>query len=366
MASSKEKLLAEELLQLHRILGWMDLVIGSVDTAVCVVDKPGNIIFSNNYFAKLLATQRVFLLGQRFNEVFPLKHTSSPLPEYLITTNKLGETSNNNDVIYEWTDKENNLLIFRVFKRLMPGNEQVVYLIQNITDEYELSLMKNNFINLASHQLRTPMTAIMTYSHMLKSCYMGELNEQQQQLVNTLVDSSERMIALVEGLLNITRAQSTSRLVQNIDVLISEIFEKIHTELEPRLKEKKLQYTFVMDKNIPFIHTDASILHEIFSNLIVNAIQYTPVKGSIHINVKLKNNKILISVSDTGIGIPKEHQPYLFNQFSRAENAMQEFTEGTGLGLYMVKLLLDKIGGTISYTSTLNVGTTFVISVPLS
>ncbi|MBA3758111.1 hypothetical protein H0X10_00560 [Candidatus Saccharibacteria bacterium] len=366
MSVSKDKFFSEELLEVHRILGWMDLVIGSINDAVCVVDKLGNIIFSNNYFANLLATQRIFLLGQSFNEAFPIKQTESPLPEYINIANNVTETLKGEEAVYEWTNKENNHLFFRVSKQILPNSEQIVYLIQNITSEYKLSLMKNNFINLASHQLRTPMTVIMTYAHMLSNEYAGGLNKEQQQLADTLVSSSERMIALVEGLLNIARVQSATRLIQKSDIRISEIFKQIHKELEPRLVEKKLGYSLSLDGNLPVINTDTSIFHEIFSNLIVNAVQYTPIKGSINVTVKLMNKKALISISDTGIGIPKEYQPYLFEQFSRAENAMQEFTEGTGLGLYMVKILLDKIGGTINYRSELNVGTEFKVLVPLT
>ncbi|MDQ3064690.1 MAG: PAS domain-containing sensor histidine kinase [bacterium] len=366
MTTSKGVSASDTLIEVHRILGWMDLVIGSINDAVCVVDKQGKIIFSNNYFANLLSTPRIFLLGQPFDDVFLIKPADVPVTEYLTPMNRLGETSQGENIIYEWTDKENNRLFFRVSQRLLPSNEQIVYLIQNITGEYELTLMKNSFIDLASHQLRTPMTAIMTYSHMLRNGYAGKLNEEQQELANTLVASSERMISLVDGLLNITRVQSTSRLIKKSKIMIGEIFEKISKELEPRITDKKLQYTTEINKNFKHIHTDESILHEIFSNLIVNAIQYTPAGGSINITAKFKNKILTISIIDTGIGIPKEHQPYLFEQFSRAENAMHEFTEGTGLGLYMVKLLLNKIDGTISFTSKLNVGTTFIVSIPVS
>jgi signal transduction histidine kinase len=356
--------LKDRLEEVQSILGWMDLIIGSINDAVCVVNKNNEIVFSNNCFAELIGMPRVFLLGKNYHEVFKVTKTALPLTEY-IANNRLSNSNNDEVNIYEWSDKENSKFIFRISSQALANDDQRVYLIQNITKEYELSRMKDDFINLASHQLRTPITAIMVYSHMLHDGYSGKLNARQAEISNTIVKSSERMIKLVDDLLNITRTQGKLNFASKDSVHLSEVFEKIHLELSPMLKSKKLNYSFNIPDDFPTLDIEVSVLHEIFSNLITNAVQYTRENGSIEVKVRRTKYKAKIYIRDTGIGIPRVYQSQLFERFSRAENAMKEFTEGTGLGLYMVKILLDKINGSISVDSKVNEGTTFCITLPI-
>lgn len=353
-----------ETIEVRRILGWMDLIISSINDAVCVVNKTNDIVFSNNYFAELIGIERVFLLGKKYSEVFQARKIDSPLPEYVSSKNELASSAEGGQFICEWSNNDNNY-IFRISSRILPSNDQTVYLIQNITNEYGLTIMKNDFINLASHQLRTPMTAIMTYSHMLSNEFAGELNSDQRSLVKTLVNSSERMIKLVDSLLYISKVQSGNWHLDKKPLYIGDILDTIYIELEPRILAKQLNYSCIIEKDVPIIYQDKSVLHEIFSNLIVNAIQYTRLRGKITIKVTKKNKLVIIRIKDTGIGIPLSHQPVLFDQFSRADNAAKEFTEGTGIGLYIVKLLLEKTNGTITYKTKNDVGTTFKITLPL-
>lgn len=365
MPEELRQLLADKLLDVQRTLGWMDLVIGSIEDGVCVVDCRGNIIFANEYFAQLVDLQKIYLLGMAMKDVIILKQVDAPLSEYREFQNTLSGMDTQSSGVFEWTNKQGELQTFKVTTRLLPNSDQSVFFMQNITHAYQLTVMKNNFINLASHQLRTPMTAIMTYAHMLSSGFAGTLKEDQQTYAETIVRSSERMIHLVDGLLKITRVQSNQENFVKESVSIGAVVEQLLAELQPQIHEKNLICDLKIPAHLPVIQNDASVIHEVLSNLVVNAIQYTRKTGKITIKACLKEEVVCISVTDTGIGIPKEHQPLMFNQFSRADNALKEFSEGTGLGLFLVKILLEKIGGSISLKSKLNVGTTFTVTLPL-
>lgn len=364
MADTNSNCLAESLLEVHKTLGWMDLVLGSITDGVCVTDIKNHLVFANDSFANLVDIQRVFLLGQKLETVFPFRETPHPLSEYRMTPNKLvvGDGCNG---IFEWTDTRGSELIFRITSRYLSGTNQTVYLIQNITREYELIRMKNRFIDLASHQLRTPMTSIMTYAHMLQDGFAGELLPDQIKVTNTIINSSERMISLVNNLLSITRAQNDLRKFKYIKVFPAEILGKIQTELDPKLRQKNIDLVLNTTDETLNLESDISVIHEVFSNLIVNAVQYTNESGRITVNVSKTDDKIIITFTDTGIGIPEAYIPQIFDQFSRADNALEKYPEGTGLGLYLIKILLGKIGGSIACRSTLNVGSCFTVTLPL-
>lgn len=367
MPNDRKLGIAEELLEVQRTLGWMDLIIGSISDAVYVLDKDERLVFANQYFADLVHIPRVFLLGQSVKEIFPLKKLSKVPIEYAEDHALIPAMDDGQAGIYELPGDGTKPQIFRLTIKKLPTTDQTVCLVQNITREYELSRMKSDFINLASHQLRTPMTAIMTYSHMLSDGYAGVLTGEQQKLAGTIVQASERMIRLVNDLLTITRLQNEKVESKREVVSLSSILDHICTEVKPGAEKKQLNLTVKVTPDTPQICSDSAVIHEILSNLIVNAIQYTPAGGKIMVKAKKSDEHFVrITVQDNGIGIPKDYQALLFGQFSRADNALLAHPEGTGLGLYMITILLEKIGGKIKFKSELNVGTIFTLTLPTS
>ncbi|HSH55987.1 MAG TPA: PAS domain-containing sensor histidine kinase [Candidatus Limnocylindrales bacterium] len=363
MKHDNNQSLAGELLEVQRTLGWMDLVIGSIGDAVYVTGKDSRLVFANQCFSDLVGTPRIFLLGQGLQEIFVTKPVAKIPIEFKDEATATASHGLNTG-IYEWRNREGIKHVFRISSQVLKTTDQTVYLAQNITREYELSRMKSNFIDLASHQLRTPMTAVMTYTHMLHDGFGGELTPSQQKLSSTIIEASERMVKLVNDLLTITRAQNNTATIAKTDVLIESVFQEISTEVGPALDAQELQLNVSVDPASLSIASNRHMLHEVFSNLVVNAIQYTPAGGSISLKARLVSDQLCVDVSDTGIGIPEEYLPKLFTQFSRAENATIAYPEGTGLGLYMIKLLLEKLGGTIACSSKLHKGTTFTVTLP--
>jgi PAS domain S-box-containing protein len=240
-----------------------------------------------------------------------------------------------------------------------------IEVFRDITLEYEIDRMKSDFISLASHQLRTPLSAIKTYSHMLLDGYMGEVNDAQRKSLRTVLSAANRMNELISTLLNITRIESgtiaiTPKLI-NIEHLANEVIKE-HALMA---SDKEIKLGMNKTGNHPAtIKTDTLIFKEIVSNLVSNAIKYTPEKGEVGVEVRLRKNDIVVCVRDNGMGIPKYSQEHVFTKFFRAHNVVKQETSGTGLGLYLVKGLLDSLGGDIWFESKEGKGTTFFVSIP--
>lgn len=363
MADKSSDSLANKLLEVQRSLGWMDIVLGSITDAVYVTDKNKRLIFANQFLSDLVGTPRVFMLGERLKDVFSPKLKKDPQREFLTVPDVSKDDTAGGVNIYEYV-KDDRLYIFKISFRIIPTTRQTVYIAKDITDEYELSIVKSTFIDIASHQLRTPMTAIMTYAHMLYDGIGGTQEPGQQKLTKTIINTSERMIKLINDILVVTRIQNGETNLLAKDGFLTDVLKAVESEHQNKIRKKKLQFISAYNNGIEKLKCNTFVTQEIISNLLSNAVQYTPEGGKVTITVEFQNGHVMIIVSDNGIGVPSEDLPTIFDQFSRAQNALEVFSEGTGLGLYVVKTMIKQIEGTITCQSKLNKGTSFTVTFP--
>lgn len=250
---------------------------------------------------------------------------------------------------------------------ILVGDKPVgaIEVFRDISFEEEVDRIKSEFISLASHQLRTPLSAIKTYSHMLIEGYMGEVSVSQQKALQTIVGASNRMNELISMLLNITRMESGAVATTMHLMQVDELVNEVKKDLEHLATSKKVHVTSRMGSGYSkTIRSDRMILKEVLANLVSNGIKYTPEGGSVTISVLPHADEIVLRVSDTGWGIPKYSQDQIFSKFFRAENVVKRETTGTGLGLYLVKGLVDALGGKIWFKSAEGKGTDFFLSLP--
>lgn len=239
-----------------------------------------------------------------------------------------------------------------------------IIIFRDITLEYEVDRMKSDFISLASHQLRTPLTSINMYSQMLTAGYMGELTEQQLAPLRNIVESGKRMSQLINTLLNITRIESGTIIINQKRVDMNTLANEVVEELKLEADDKKINLNLHKTKRPLMASTDQVLMKEILTNLIANAIKYTPKDGSVTVDLGTKERNILFKVVDTGLGIPRYSQSKIFSKFFRAPNVMHRETSGTGLGLYMVKGMADRLGASVWFESEVGKGSTFYLSLP--
>jgi PAS domain S-box-containing protein len=240
-----------------------------------------------------------------------------------------------------------------------------IEVFRDITLEQEIDRMKSEFISLASHQLRTPLSATKTYTHMLFDGYMGKLNPAQKKALTTIISATDRMNELISTLLNVTRIESGNVEVTPKLLRLDKIAEEVIKEVDLMASNKSIKLSLIVKgKSSPSIKTDSLIVKEVMTNLISNALKYTPEGGTVELIIHPRKDFVLVEVRDTGWGIPKYSQEQVFSKFFRAQNIVQRETTGTGLGLYLVKGLLEALGGEIWFVSDEGKGTKFSFSLP--
>lgn len=249
------------------------------------------------------------------------------------------------------TDKENeNLGVMKIF--------------YNLTREKMIDKMKSEFISIAAHQLRTPLSAIKWAIKMILDGDLGSLNEEQSKLLFKGYESNERIIDLVNDMLNVSRIEE-GRFGYNFKKedyakLIKDQIDNLKTLID----KKSLKLEFVVPSNVPFVDMDASKMCLVIQNLIENAVKYTPEFGKILVKIEVDDKMIKTSIKDNGVGIPVADVSKLFSKFFRAENVIRMQAEGSGLGLFIVKNIIKEHGGEIEVKSEEGKGTEFFFTIP--
>lgn len=239
--------------------------------------------------------------------------------------------------------------------------------ITDVTKEMAIDRAKSEFVSLASHQLKTPITSIHWLAEALLRGTAGPLSEQQVTYIKNTLDSSERMIDMINELLNVSRIETDTLAIVPVSIDPCALLTSVVDEQKMVADAKHLSLRVTCAGSLPPMSADEKLLRMVFQNLVSNAIKYTPEGGTVSCDLSLAETThamLFLTVKDSGIGIPKDEQPRVFEKLHRASNAEALIPDGTGLGLYLVKTIIDKVGGGISFESEEGTGTTFFASIP--
>lgn len=242
--------------------------------------------------------------------------------------------------------------------------EGIVVAFRDVTVEREIDRQKSDFISIASHQLRTPLSALRWFLDMLLAGDAGPLKTRQKEYLGDMAVSVERMIKLVGDLLNVTRIESGRVKPVPTDVEIAEFVDSIVREHLPMTRERGINLNVVVALGARTFYADPALVRQAVVNVLSNALMYTPTGGRIALHVSVKGDEAIFEVRDTGFGIPKSQQHRVFDKFFRGENAVMRETKGSGLGLYVAKTVADLSGGRIWFESDEKKGTTFWLAFP--
>lgn len=236
---------------------------------------------------------------------------------------------------------------------------------RDITARVQLESSKTEFVSLASHQLRTPLSTLNWYSEILLSGELGKLSAQQKQYTTEIYKASQRMIRLVNDLLNLSRIEMGKLAIQPNHINLKSIIKDITDDLQHDLKMRQLTLAINYPEKELKLFGDQQIINIVITNLLSNAMKYSPKGGKVAIDIAFKNAAtVAIVVSDSGMGIPDNEKAKIFTKFFRAENAKVSVSDGTGLGLYIVKAFVESAGGSIKFKSSTH-GTTFTVLLPV-
>jgi signal transduction histidine kinase len=237
-------------------------------------------------------------------------------------------------------------------KRLKRANEKLQTLDET----------KDEFISMASHQLRTPLTSVKGYVSMVLEGDAGPLNDMQRKLLEQSFISSQRMVFLIADLLNLSRLKTGRFVIENVACNLAEVIEGEVMQLKETAAGKNLTLTYKAPKKFPTLMLDETKIRQVIMNFVDNAIYYTPSGGKIEITLVEAEKTIEFTVKDNGIGVPDAEQHHLFNKFYRAKNAQKARPDGTGLGLFMSKKVIIAQGGALIFSSSVGKGSTFGFS----
>ena len=337
-----------------------EAILAYIGEGLVVINKEGKIITFNKAAESLLGWTEKEVLGRELTEIIRI--------DYETSINESRLTSSRQSSLY-FIRKDNTKFPAAITTTSYGVGSSILgtaTLFRDITMEQNVDKMKNEFISLASHQLRTPLAAIKWYTEMLLKGDAGNLLPEQAKYGETIYSSTQRMIDLVNLLLNISRIESGRINVEPLPTDLKKLVDEVVQEVRIRYADKKQTFSVKFPDTLPMITIDPRLIRQVYVNLLTNASKYTPEKGEIKIELSKGNTDIISQISDNGYGIPDADQEKLFGKFFRGLKTVTRENEGTGLGLYLVKDIVDVSHGKIWFKSKEGKGTTFWVSLPLS
>ncbi len=349
----------------------LNSLVESMSNGVLMFDLKENIVIANPVIKKIIEMNN-FSLNDFFKTIKNVEKSFGEVINKEKKINIANEISNaiNKDETISFDEVEIRKRTFEIFITPIKDYKQEItggaIILHDITHLKEINRMKSEFVSVASHQLRTPLTSIRLFIEMLERGDVGSLNNDQKEYISNVSQSTKSMIQLVNDLLNLSRIESGKLKINLQSVQLDNLVQEIITEASVLAKEKKCNIIFNKKEcNMPLVSTDANLLRQVIHNLITNAIRYSlPDKCGIVIKIKKGQDLYTVSVTDSGIGMPKEVQNRIFDKFFRADNAVKTSTDGSGLGLYVAKMIIERLDGKIWFDSKEGEGTTFYVEVP--
>lgn len=354
----------------------LQTILASIGDGLVLIDLNYKLVLVNAKALEIFTMPITDLLGKDLREVMKLyknkiyvEKEEWPIEEVFLTKKIFTSTIEDNFGITT-TARSIEFPVSFSIASLAGRFSGAVIVIRDATKDRELDEAKSGFISVASHQLRTPLTSIRWYSEMLLSEDAGPLNESQKDFMNEIHGGAQRLYQTVDLLLGISRVESGKLKTEKTQIDLGAFTGEITKELRSQFDEKNLELKVIPpDGEALSVWLDSITLRQVILNLVSNAIRYTNEKGYVEIKWWMGDGdkrEVVYMVHDNGIGIPESQKQRIFSKFFRAENARAQVPDGSGLGLALVKDLVESWGGRVWFESSEGNGTTFFFTVPLS
>jgi two-component system phosphate regulon sensor histidine kinase PhoR len=327
----------------------LETVIQQVEDGVLITDPEGRMLLANRTIRGLFGLGDEPLVGRLLKEVLP-----NPEVQYLFSRRQSGASTLRRTEITLSDD--------RIFNAHLTPIEGVGYAIvmNDITQLKELDRLKSEFVSTVSHDLRSPLTTILGYVDLIERA--GPVSRQQKEFISRIQNSVGSITTLISDLLDLGKIESGIDSQKEM-VLLNALARNALEGIRTRAESKHVHLLFSLDEEIPPLNGNPVRLRQMISNLLDNAVKYTPEGGTVNLTTQREEDQVLLRISDTGIGIPAAEIPFVFNKFYRASNVQN--TAGTGLGLSIVKSVIEIHGGRVWVDSTDGKGTKFTVVLPL-
>lgn len=353
-----------------------DVVINAIDDGVLAISKDGNIELINPSAQQIIGWDQGDALGLNWKSVLKLVTSDGKDVEDLenpIAQSLSKNQPTHNDKLFLLTSSEKRILVSIVSSPVGTDGEGIIVVFRDITKEKAEEREQAEFISTASHEMRTPVASIEGYLGLALNPATAHIDEKARDFITKAHESAQHLGRLFQDLLDISKVED-GRMKNNPKIInVNEFLKDIFDGLATKASEKQLNYIFMPDivgeskekslQPIFYANIDPDHFREVVSNLIENAIKYTP-SGEVVVNVTGDDKQISISVKDSGIGIPAEDIPHLFQKFYRVDNSDTREIGGTGLGLYLSRRLAEAMSGNLRVESKYKEGSTFYLEIP--
>ena len=353
-----------------------DVVINAIDDGVLAISKDGNIELINPSAQQIIGWDQGDALGLNWKSVLKLVTSDGKDVEDLenpIAQSLSKNQPTHNDKLFLLTSSEKRILVSIVSSPVGTEGEGVIVVFRDITKEKAEEREQAEFISTASHEMRTPVASIEGYLGLALNPATAHIDEKARDFITKAHESAQHLGRLFQDLLDISKVED-GRMKNNPKIInVNEFLKDIFDSLATKADEKQLNYIFMPDiidegkekslQPIFYANIDPDHFREVVSNLIENAIKYTP-SGEVVVNVTGDDKQISVSVKDSGIGIPAEDIPHLFQKFYRVDNSDTREIGGTGLGLYLSRRLAEAMSGNLRVESKYKEGSTFYLEIP--
>ncbi|MBN2778740.1 MAG: response regulator [Bacteroidales bacterium] len=348
------------------------------------LDNSPDGIFITNYLGEILDVNPAgaLLIGKDRGELIGLKVSEFILPEYMADVDTNVDSLVVNGQVFRDTIKyyrNDNLISTALISTARIDNDLYASFVKNIDDIVEAKdllfkakekaeesdRLKSAFLANISHEIRSPMNGILGFANLLKTRDAGY--EKTQMFLNLITSNGNQLLMLIDDLLDIAKLEAKQLKIQIRECNLASIIDEVFIQYQPKAIEKEIQLIKKTNQDVSefVMYSDCLRIKQIITNLVTNAIKFTH-EGQVVISYSAKKSHFEIEVKDTGIGIPKQHLENIFNRFSQVENAQYTSSSGTGLGLAITKGLVKLLNGRISVSSEPNIGSSFVVSLPIS
>ncbi len=350
-------------------------ILEGVADGVMFADQKGQIVLFNDAAERILGVSGENVVGQPLSRLAGIYgDQAGAWFDAIRSWSAQGTSSENGEEAIRYLEERFQLGDRFVSVHLSPVTMQnqfvgTVSLVRDITRDVEVDRMKSEFVSTVSHELRTPMTSIKGYADLLILGAAGPTTDQQGQFLKIIKENADRLSALVNDLLEISRLEQGKIQLERIRVDVGEILNGGLQDLQDMGKEEQKELVIEVDAppEMPAVYVDPARMNQVMENLVTNAFQYTPAGGKITLSARALPNEegVEISVRDTGMGMTEETLKHIFERFYRGSNAVVMETPGTGLGLSIVQQLVEMHGGKIWAESEPDEGTTFTLTLPI-
>ena len=325
--------------------------------AMVILDEEGNILFLNPAAEYMFARRKETLLGSSFG--FPLVTAEAAQINIVCKSGEAG-TGEMRIAAIEWSGKPAYLASIRDITEV----KRMEALKAEIDERARLDQLKDEFVSTVSHELRTPLTTIKEFASIISDEIPGKLTKDQREYVGIIKGNIDRLARLINDILDISKIEAGKVQLNRAMTDIRNLVQGVIFTLKPQADEKHIELKAMFQKDIAEAYLDCDRMTQIFTNLIGNAIKFTPEKGKITVEIKDAAKEIECSVADTGIGIAPENLDKVFSKFQQFGRTAGPGAKGTGLGLTITKELIEKHSGSIWVESKLGKGTKFTFTLP--